>query len=280
MSSRTLSERPALEYRCCTSFATIRLKANLALLALLLATVACGPGAPERPAPPAQAGDAAAQEEAGEGGAEGADDRPRVVVLGTSLSAGLGLPAELAYPALLQERIDAAGLGFRVINAGVSGDTSAGGLRRIEWLAREPIPVLLLELGANDMLRGLPAAALRENLQRIIDRTRAANPGARIVVAGMRAAPNLGAEYAAGFEQSFGELARANGAALIPFILEGVAGVPELNQSDGIHPTAEGHRRIADTVWTVLEPLLRELAPGQGASAPGGAARPQPRAAP
>jgi acyl-CoA thioesterase-1 len=184
-----------------------------------------------------------------------------VVFLGTSLTAGLGVAPELAFPSLIQERIDRAGLGFRVVNAGVSGDTSAGGLRRIEWLLREPIGVLVLELGANDMLRGQDLAALRSNLQQIIDRTHAANPDVRIAIAGMQSPPNLGDPYAQGFAQSFVDLARENRTALIPFLLDGVAGLPELNQPDGIHPTAEGHARVAENVWPVLEPLLREQGP-------------------
>jgi acyl-CoA thioesterase-1 len=179
-----------------------------------------------------------------------------VLFLGTSLTAGYGLPLDQAFPALIQERIDAAGLDYRVVNAGVSGDTSAGGRRRIDWLLRLPVAVLVLELGANDMLRGLDPGHLRENLQAIVDRTRAAHPEARVLVAGMRAAPNLGPRYARAFDAVYPELARANDAALLPFVLDGVAGRPALNQADGIHPTAEGHRRIADGVWRALAPLL------------------------
>ena len=182
---------------------------------------------------------------------------PAVVFLGTSLTAGLGVPSDQAFPALIQERIDSAVLDFRVINAGVSGDTSAGGLRRVGWLLRQPIAVLVLELGANDMLRGQDLPAMRANLQQIIDRTLARHEQARIVIAGMRSAPNLGDQYGDTFAQTFVDLAHENAAALIPFLLDGVAAVPELNQRDGIHPTAEGHRRIADNVWRVLEPVLR-----------------------
>lgn len=215
-------------------------------LAYLLTTacavsVACGPSAPEPVAPAAPAPQG---------------EHPVVLFLGTSLTAGYGLPSEEAYPALVQEHIDAAGAGFRVVNAGVSGDTSAGGLRRIDWLLRQPIAVLVLELGANDMLRGLDVATMQTNLATIIERTRAVHPDVRIVVAGMRAAPNLGREYAAAFDRSFGELAERHDAALIPFLLEGVAAVRELNQPDGIHPTDAGHRILADTVWRSLEPLL------------------------
>jgi acyl-CoA thioesterase I len=189
--------------------------------------------------------------------APAADARPAVVFLGTSLTAGLGVPTDAAYPALIQDRIDASGLAYRVVNAGVSGDTSAGGLRRIDWLLRQPLAALVIELGANDMLRGQDVAALRANLQQIIDRTRARHPQARIVIAGMQSAPNLGDAYAAEFARVYAELARANDAALVPFLLDGVASIAELNQSDGIHPTPEGHRRIADNVWRVLEPVLR-----------------------
>lgn len=184
---------------------------------------------------------------------------PVVLFLGTSLTAGYGLPADRAYPALIQAKIDSAGLDFSVVNAGVSGATSAGGLRRIDWLLRQPVAVLVLELGVNDMLRGQDPDAMRANLQRIIDRTRAARPEARIVIAGMRAAPNLGEPYGGEFAAVFVELAEENGATLIPFLLEGVAGVPSLNQPDGNHPTAEGHAIVAANVWRVLKPLLVEL---------------------
>jgi acyl-CoA thioesterase-1 len=179
-----------------------------------------------------------------------------VLFLGDSLSAGYGLPAEEAFPALVQARIDAAGLDYRVVNAGVSGDTSAGGRRRLDWLLRQPIAVLVLELGANDMLRGQDLGALRENLGAIVDKTRAAYPDARILIAGMRAPRNLGRDYVEDFEKCFRELAQETGAVLIPFLLEGVATDPALNQADGIHPTAEGHRIVADTVWRTLRPML------------------------
>ncbi len=186
-----------------------------------------------------------------------ADARPVVLCFGTSLTAGLGLDPEDAYPALLQTKIDSAGLRFRVVNAGVSGETSAAGVRRIEWLLDQPIAVLVLELGANDALRGQDLTAARRNLQEIIDRTRARYPKAQIVVAGMEAPPNLGARYTRGFRNLFEALARVNDAALVPFILEGVAGRPELNQADGMHPTAAGARIMAENVWRVLEPILR-----------------------
>jgi len=183
-------------------------------------------------------------------------ERPAIVFLGTSLTAGFGLPETEAYPALIQGRIDAAGLDYRVVNAGVSGDTSAGGLRRLDWLLRLPIAVLVVELGANDMLRGQPVEALESNLSGILERTRAAFPDARLVVAGMRAAPNLGRSYAEAFDAVYPRLAKRYDAALLPFLLEDVAARPDLNQPDGIHPTAEGHALIAERVWPLLERQL------------------------
>ncbi|HET9386375.1 MAG TPA: arylesterase [Gemmatimonadales bacterium] len=182
--------------------------------------------------------------------------QPVVLFFGTSLTAGLGLEPEEAFPALIQAKIDSAGLPFRAVNAGVSGETSAAGLRRIDWLLTQPVAVLVLELGANDALRGQDLAAAQRNLQEIIDRTRAAHPRVQIVIAGMQAPPNLGSRYTTEFREMFVDLARRNDAVLIPFLLEGVGGVAELNQSDGIHPTAEGAQIIAQTVWRVLKPVL------------------------
>ncbi len=160
--------------------------------------------------------------------------------------------------------MDSAGLRFRAVNAGVSGETSAGGLRRIDWVLQQPVAVLVLELGANDALRGQDLAATKRNLQEIIDRASARYPEVRIAIAGMRVPPNLGPRYAREFRQLFVELARENDAALIPFLLEGVAGVPELNQPDGIHPNAAGARIMAENVWRVLEPILRKSASAAG----------------
>jgi len=188
------------------------------------------------------------------------DQRPSVVFLGTSLTAGLGLASdEDSYVARLAELADSAGLPFRPVNAGVSGETSAGGVRRLDWVLREPLAVLVLELGANDGLRGHDPATLEQNLRTIVDRTRARYPGTRVVIAGMEAPPNLGRAYTDRFREIFATVAQDTGSALIPFLLEGVAGVPELNQDDRIHPTAEGHERVARNVWTVLEGVLREL---------------------
>jgi acyl-CoA thioesterase-1 len=180
-----------------------------------------------------------------------------VVFLGTSLTAGYGIGEDLAYPALIRQKIDSAGLRYRVVNAGVSGETSAGGLRRLEWLLKDPIAVLVLELGANDGLRGQDVDSMEANLRAIVARTRAAYPDARIVLAGMQAPPNLGLLYARRFAKAFPLVAQETGSALIPFLLEGVAAVDSLNQPDGKHPTAAGHAIIAETVWRVLEPELQ-----------------------
>jgi acyl-CoA thioesterase-1 len=184
------------------------------------------------------------------------ENAPRVLCLGTSLTAGLGLDPTEAYPALLQARIDAEGLRYRVVNAGSSGETSAGARRRIDWLMKQPVAVLVVETGANDGLRGQDPEALRANLQAIVDRARQQVPPPKVLIAGMEAPPNFGRDYAARFRAVFPELARKNNAALVPFLLEGVGGVPGLNQADGIHPTAEGQKRVAATVWKVLRPLL------------------------
>ncbi len=184
---------------------------------------------------------------------------PVVLFLGTSLTAGLGLPSDQAYPALIQSKIDSAGMDFRVLNAGVSGQTSAGGLRWIDWLLRQPVAVVVIELGANDMLRGQDVDAMRANLQEIIERTRAAQPEARIVIAGLQAPPNLGEPYTSEFAQTYIELARENDVALIPFLLDGVAAVSGLNQPDGIHPNAEGQMIVAENVWRVLGPVLTQM---------------------
>jgi acyl-CoA thioesterase-1 len=181
-----------------------------------------------------------------------------VVFLGDSLTAGLGVQPSEAFPALVGEKIRAAGLPFEVENAGLSGDTSAGGLRRIDWLLQRRIDVLVLELGANDGLRGLDLKSMKANLQTIIDKIKAKNPQVKIVLAGMQVPPNLGAEYASGFQRVFAELARENNATLIPFLLEGVGGHRELNQQDLIHPSPAGHRIVADLVWRTLEPILRQ----------------------
>lgn len=192
--------------------------------------------------------------------ATGAEPAPArtLVFFGDSLTAGYGLsdPAADAYPALIQARIRAAGLPWRVVNAGLSGETSAGGLRRVDWTLRTPPDLFVLALGANDGLRGISPALMRSNLEEIIARVRKRNPDARIVLAGMRMPPELGPAHAEAFGRVFPELAERAGVALIPFLLDGVGGVAELNLADRIHPNPAGHAVIADNVWKVLRPLL------------------------
>jgi acyl-CoA thioesterase I len=180
-----------------------------------------------------------------------------IVVLGDSLAAGYGLDRTEAFPALLQRKVNELGLKFQIVNAGVSGDTSAGGLRRIDWLLKRPVDVLVIELGGNDGLRGLSATALKKNLQSIIERTRAKYPGVKIVLAGMKMPANFG-EYAGQFERVYSEVAKEQNVALVPFLLEGVGGRPALNLPDGIHPTAEGQKVLAENVWRVLKPVLEK----------------------
>jgi acyl-CoA thioesterase-1 len=179
-----------------------------------------------------------------------------ILFLGDSLTAGLGVQESQAYPALIQEKIRASHLPFDVINAGLSGETSAGGLSRLDWILQKPIDVLVLALGANDGLRGLPVVQTEKNLQAIIDKVIAKIPHVKIVIAGMRMPPNLGEDYAAKFAAVFPELAARNHAALIPFLLDGVGGHVDLNQPDHIHPTAAGHKIVAENVWKILKPLL------------------------
>ncbi len=206
----------------------------------LASTAACGGSDARGPAPtPAPPGEA-----------------PVILCLGTSLTAGEGLVPEQAYPALLQDRIEAEGLRYRVVNAGVSGETSAGALSRIDWLLKRKVAVLVLETGANDGLRGHDPEAMRANIQAILDRVSRETPPPSVLLVGMEALTNYGADYRRRFRAVFPALAERNGARLLPFLLEGVAGVPDLNQPDGLHPNAEGQRRVAESVWKALRPLL------------------------
>lgn len=181
-----------------------------------------------------------------------------VVFFGDSLTAGYGLdePAEQAFPALIQKKIDEAHLAWRVVSAGLTGETTSGGVRRVDWVLRQPVDVFVLELGANDGLRGIEPAVSRQNLQSIIDHVRAKSPAAKIVLVGMLMPPSFGADYTRDFAVIFPELAATNHVALVPFLLEGVAGDSDLNQRDGIHPTAAGHVLLAENVWKILRPLL------------------------
>jgi acyl-CoA thioesterase-1 len=183
--------------------------------------------------------------------------RPRIVAFGDSLTIGLGLLEQEAYPALLQNKINEAGYQFEVVNAGVSGDTSAGGLRRLDWALEGNVKVLIVAFGGNDGLRGLPVSQMKENLSQIIDKAR--ERSIVVILAGMEAPPNFGQEYATGFRQAFRDVALNKRVLFIPFLLNNVAGKPELNQADGIHPNQQGTQIVADTVWSVLEPLLDQM---------------------
>jgi len=179
-----------------------------------------------------------------------------IVAFGDSLTAGLGVDADRTYPALLGERLKREGYDYRVINAGVSGDTTAGGLRRVDWALRLKPEVVILELGVNDALRGQKLTGVRANLDEMVSRFQAA--GARVLVAGMRLPPNYGDRYAEDFRRLYGHVARARNAPLMPFFLDGVGAVAHLNQADGIHPTAEGYAIVVDHLWPFLVPLLRK----------------------
>ena len=219
------------------------------LLGLALAACNAGPGT-EKTASSAPAATSAAT-------TRPAGSKKRLLFFGNSLTAGLGVEPEEAFAGLVGHYVDSLGLPYEVVNAGLSGETTAGGRSRVGWLLRQPVDVFVLELGANDGLRGIPLASTRENLQGIIDTVRRRSPGAQIVLAGMQIPPNMGQTYSADFKAIFTGLATKNHLALIPFLLEGVGGHPDLNQADGIHPTPAGHRIVARTVWTTLEPLLR-----------------------
>lgn len=232
--------------------APLRALPLLVALALLLGPlVGCGG---EAETPPAE--DSA--ETAFDGGQPSTPDSvTTVLVLGNSIAAGHGLAPSQAFPALLQQKADSAGWAVKVVNAGVSGETTAGGLRRLEWHLRQRIDVLVVELGGNDGLRGTPLVATRRNLQAIIDSTRGRYPKADVVLTGMQIPPNMGSDYTERFRDLYPELAEANDVMLVPFLLEDVGGRPEMNQPDGIHPTAEGQQIVAQNVWEVLAPLLR-----------------------
>ncbi len=195
----------------------------------------------------------------GRSSAELRAERPKIVAFGDSLTAGFGVSAEESYPAQLQRKLDQAGYRYQVINAGVSGDTTAGGVRRIDWVLKSRPRIVIVELGANDGLRGLDLKETRSNLEQILQRLRAA--GVTVVLTGMKLPPNYGAEYEGRFTALYGDLARRYDATHLPFFLEGVAAHPALNQADGIHPTGEGYRLVVDHLMPVLEPLLEKPLP-------------------
>jgi len=179
-----------------------------------------------------------------------------ILFFGNSLTAGLGLNLEDAFPAIIQRRLDSLNLPYEVINAGLSGETTASGKNRVNWVLNQQVDIFILELGANDGLRGIPLNETRTNLQAIIDIVKGKNPNTQIILAGMQIPPNMGEEYTTEFKNIFTDLVEKNNTKLIPFILENVAGIPELNQEDGIHPTVEGHKIVAENVWDVLKNML------------------------
>jgi len=183
--------------------------------------------------------------------------KKNILIFGDSLTAGLGVEPEEAFPAIIGDKVDSLNLPYQVINAGLSGETSAAGKARIDWLLKEKVDVFVLELGANDGLRGIPVSETRKNLQSIIDQVKAKYPDAKLVMTGMEVPPNMGSKYASEFRVIFPELAKKNNMLLVPFLLNKVGGVPELNQQDGIHPTPEGHKILAENVWVVLKDILK-----------------------
>lgn len=180
------------------------------------------------------------------------EDKRIILFFGDSLTAGYGLEEHEAFPALIQKKLDAEGLPYKVVNAGVSGETTAGGKGRIDWILKQHVDVFILELGANDGLRGIPVAETEKNLQFITDRVKAQYPNARLILTGMMVPPNMGEQYARDFKNIFPKIANKNSMSFMPFLLEGVAGNRKLNQGDGIHPTPEGHKIIAENLWPVL----------------------------
>lgn len=182
--------------------------------------------------------------------------RKNIVFFGNSLTAAYQLSPEQGFVALIQEKIDSLGLPYTCVNAGLSGETTADGVNRLEWVLQQPVDIFVLELGGNDALRGLPVAESRKNLQSMLSQVKAKYPGCKLVVAGMLAPPNLGAAYTDAFRDMYPALAKSNGATLIPFLLEGVGGMPELNLPDGIHPNVAGQKIVAETVWKVIRPIL------------------------
>ena len=187
------------------------------------------------------------------------DNTNTILFFGDSITAGYGVNLEQAYPALIRQKIDSLGWDFKVVNAGLSGETSAGGLRRVDWILRQDVDVFVLELGGNDGLRGIELNSTKSNLQSIIDKVRKQSPDTKLILAGMQVPPNLGQDYTQQFRQMFPDLAQKNDVTLIPFLLKGVGGIPDLNQGDGIHPNPKGHKILAENVWEVLKPILQNM---------------------
>lgn len=183
----------------------------------------------------------------------------RILFFGDSITAGYGIEKSEAFPALIQQKIDSLGWNFDAVNAGLSGETSSGGLRRVDWILNQPVSVFVLELGGNDALRGIDLDVTKDNLQKIINKVEEKYPDAAIIIAGMQVPPNLGPEYTKKFKEMYPDLAQKNDVKLISFLLKDVGGNPDLNQPDDIHPTAEGHKVIAETVWDTLKPVLEKM---------------------
>lgn len=226
-----------------------RFKTFLALSFLATALFSCGGGKKE---------DSEQKTDSAQKAAKAPAAKKKIIVFfGNSLTAGYGLddPSQ-GFAGLIQKRIDSLGLAYKVVNAGVSGETTSGGNSRIDWLLKQPLDVFVLELGGNDGLRGIPVSETRKNLQEILDKVKAKYPDAKLVLAGMQIPPNMGQKYATEFKDVYSDLAKKNGVTLIPFLLEGVGGESKLNQSDGIHPTAEGHKILAENVWVRIKDLL------------------------
>jgi len=242
----------------------------LAALLALVATGCAGDGGKAKPATQANGPATAAAARADAPGAQGdsttdasaSGERPVILFLGTSLTAGLGLDPDSAYPARIQRKADSAGMRFEVVNAGVSGETSAGLLRRLEWVLRRPAAVIVVETGANDGLRGQPVSSTKATIGKILDRIHAEQPNAKVLLVQMEAPTNLGERYTRAFHDMYPALVREHGVTLLPFLLERVAGIPSLNQADGIHPNNQGEAMVAENVWRGMEGELR-LSGGQ-----------------
>ncbi|MGB6153841.1 MAG: arylesterase [Pricia sp.] len=229
------------------------LKFRYILLVFLIAS--CGEAPKEKTdTAPAKSTDAVSE-------ADETSEEKTILFFGNSLTAGYGLDTKEAFPALIQDRLDSLGLDYTAINSGLSGETTSGGLNRLEWVLNQKVDIFVLELGANDGLRGVPLKETRDNLQAIIDLVREKNKDTKIILAGMQLPPNMGQAYTTEFRRLFPELADKNDVALIPFLLEGVAGNPKLNQDDGIHPTAEGQKIVRENVWDVLQDVIDQKVP-------------------
>jgi acyl-CoA thioesterase-1 len=228
----------------------------LSALTFTLFLAGCGNNSPDKDGVNKASANAADTSRTNEATTAPKDSTKNIVFFGNSLTAGFGVDPSEAFPARIQEKIDSLSLPYKVINGGLSGETTAGGKERIDWLLRQRVDVFVLELGGNDGLRGIPVTETAKNLQIILDRVKAKYPAAKLMLAGMQVPPNMGSKYAGEFRTVYKQLADKNHIALVPFLLEGVGGIPDLNQPDGIHPTPKGHRIVAENVWEVLKGML------------------------